>query len=272
MNPIQTILVHVDADPHCATRLRLARAWAGRLGASVAAIYAVTPAAMGLSLVFTAGVPDEKLLAYDEKRLADARKRVQEACLEPGVQIEWHEVIDVPERDFMRQALYADLLVLGQHEGAHRDAGTSAHFVHSVIIESGKPALVVPSAAQGEPDFGTVFVAWKETREAARALTASVPFLQRAKTVIVGVDAETIDAHRTLLRRFLLRHGVDAQFRSVSSSGPPVGDTLIAMAADVGASLMVMGCYGHSRGRERVLGGATRGVLRSMTVPLFMAH
>jgi nucleotide-binding universal stress UspA family protein len=272
MNPIQAILVHVDADPHCGTRLRMARTWAGQFGASVAALYAVTPAAMGLSLVFTAGVPDDKRLAYDEMRLADARKRVNAACSEPGVQIEWREARDVPERDFMRQALYADLLVLGQHDSAHRAGGTSADFVQSVIIESGKPALVVPSTVQSEPDFGTVFVAWKETREAARALTASVPFLQRAQTVIVGVDADTIEAHRTLLQRFLLRHGVDAQFRSVSSARPSIGDTLMAIAADVGAGLMVMGCYGHSRGREWILGGATRGVLRSMTVPLFMAH
>lgn len=270
MNPIQTILVHVDADPRCGTRVHLARAWGGRLGASVAALYAVTPAAMGLSLVFTAGVPDEKRLAYDEMRLADARKRVNAACSEPGGQIEWREALDI--HDFMRQALYADLLVLGQHDGAHRDAGTAADFVQSVIIESGKPALVVPGAAQGEPDFGTIFIAWKETREAAHALTASVPFLQRAKTVIVGVAADTAEAHRTLLQRFLLRHGVDAQMRSVSSDGPPVGNALIAMAADVGAGLVVMGCYGHSRGREWVLGGATRAVLQSMTVPLFMAH
>jgi nucleotide-binding universal stress UspA family protein len=272
MHPIQSILVHVDADPHCSARLRLARAWAGRLGASVAALYAVTPATMGLSLVFTAGVPDEKLLAYDETRLASARRLVKDICLEPGVQIEWRELRDAPEHDFRRQALYADLLVLGQRDGAHRDAGTSADFVQSIIIESGKPALVVPSTEQGEPDFGTVFVAWKETREAGRALTASVPILQRAKTVIVGVDADTADSHRALLQRFLQRHGVDAQFRSVPSEGPPVADTLLAMAADVGAGLMVMGCYGHSRGREWMFGGATRDVLQSMTLPLFMAH
>jgi nucleotide-binding universal stress UspA family protein len=187
------------------------------------------------------------------------------------VQIEWREVRGAPQRAFMRQALYADLLVLGQHDGAHRDSGTAKDFVPSTIIESGKPALVIPNTEQSAPTFDNVFVAWKETREAARALSAAVPLLQKANTVCVAVDADTVDAHRVLLKRLLQAHGVDAQFHSVSSPASQTGDALLSMATDVGASLMVMGCYGHSRGREWILGGATRSVLQSMTIPVLMA-
>ena len=79
-------------------------------------------------------------------------------------------------------------------------------------------------------------------------------------------------APRALLRRFLQSHDVEVQVRALSSAGSRLGDTLLSMAADVGANLMVMGCYGHSRGREWILGGATRSVLQSMTIPVLMAH
>ena len=270
MSPIQSIVVHVDAGPVCATRLRLARAWGGRLGASVAALYAVTPASLRKSLLFTAGVPDKALIAYDDTRMANARKRIDEACAEPGVQVQWREALD--ERDFTRQALYADLVVLGQYDDTSRDAGTSAGFVPSVIIESGKPALVVPNVARCGPEFGTVLVAWKETREAARALAAAMPFLQKADIVHVAVDDDTDDEHCRLLQQFLQRHGVEARLCAVPSASADAGSALLALAADLDAGLMVMGCYGHSRGREWILGGATRRVLRSMTCPVLMAH
>ena len=274
MNPIQSILVHLDAGQHGGARLHVARTWGGRLGASVAALYAVTPASLGMAMVFAAGVPSPELLAHDEARLAAARRLVDDACIEPGVQIEWREADDAPERAFVQQALYADLLVLGQHDGTRHDSGVAAGFVHAVIIESGKPALVIPSGVdQAEATFGNVFVAWKESREAARALTGALPLLQKADSVCVAVEAGAGDAHRPRLQQFLQRHGVDdVQFRSVSSPAPQAGDALLSMAADIGASLMVMGCYGHSRGREWILGGATRGVLQSMTLPVLMAH
>jgi nucleotide-binding universal stress UspA family protein len=270
MSPLQCILVHVDAGESCNTRLRLAREVGGQVGGSVAALYAVTPASMGKSLVFTAGLPDESLMAYDDARLARARKRVEDACIDPGAQVEWREASS--ERDFTRQALYCDLLVLGQQDEAHRDAGVSAGFVQGVILESGKPALVVPNMHRGDAAFSSVFVAWKETRESARALTASLPFLQRANSVHVAVDAGVGDEQRALLRRFLQRHGVDAQWSVVEHAAADIGDTLLEMAADADAGLMVMGCYGHSRGREWILGGATRTILRSMTRPVLLAH
>jgi nucleotide-binding universal stress UspA family protein len=274
MNPIQSILVHLDAGLHGSARLQVARTWGGRLGASVAALYAVTPASLGVSMVFTAGVPSQELLAYDEARLAAAHRSVREACIEPGVQIEWREATDTPERAFVQQALYADLLVLGQHDGTRHDSGVSASFVHAAIIESGKPALVIPSGVDRPGStFDSVLLAWKESREAARALTGALPLLQKADTVCVALDADAGHAHRPLLQRFLQRHGVDdVQFRSVAGAAPQAGDTLLSMAADVGASLLVMGCYGHSRGREWILGGATRSVLLSMNLPVLMAH
>jgi nucleotide-binding universal stress UspA family protein len=272
MSQIQSILVHLDAGPHGGTRLQIARALGNQLGASVTALYAVTPAYVEMSAVFTAGVPSDALLALDEARVATARKLVSSACAEPGVQIEWREAREAPEFSFVREALYADLLVLGQHDRDHPETGVLPDFAQSVVIASGKPALVIPYIGVHKPTFDTVLVAWKETREAARALTAALPILCTARTVHVALDADTPDARKTLLQRFLQRHGVEARLHTLASSGPEIGDLMLSMAADLSAELMVMGCYGHSRGRELVLGGASRTVVRSMTLPVLMAH
>jgi nucleotide-binding universal stress UspA family protein len=270
MNPIQSILVHMDAGPHCASRLQVARALGGQLGASVTALYAVTPVYVEMAIEMAAGGTSDVLQAIDEERLAAARKVVAAACAGPGVQVEWSEAREAPEYSFIQRAFYADLLVLGQHDRDHRNAGVLPDFVQSVVITSGKPALVVPYIGARTPTFGTVFVAWKETREAARAVSAALPILQAASTVHVGIDAATPD--KAPLQHFLQRHGIQARFHTLATDPPLAGEIMLSRAADLSAELMVMGCYGHSRARELVLGGASRTVLGSMTMPVLMAH
>ena len=122
------------------------------------------------------------------------------------------------------------------------------------------------------PSFGSVFVAWKESREAARALAAALPILCKAHTVQVALD-KAGGAYTDLLPQYLQRHGVQAQYQTMAAdAGSHAGELMLSMAADCNADLMVMGCYGHSRGRELVLGGASRTVLQSMTLPVLMAH
>lgn len=273
MNPIQSILIHADAGPHCGPRLQIGRALANQLGASVTALYAVIPAYVEMSAFFTAGLPSDALVAFDETRLAAARKLVSSVSAQPGVQIEWHEASEAPEYSFIRQALYADLLVLGQHDPDRPDTGVRPDFAQTVVIASGKPALVLPYIGVRKPNFDTVLVAWKETREAARALAAALPILRTATTVHVAIEENAHDSQRDLLQQFLQRHGVKApQVQTLVGAGLQVGEMMLSLAADLSADLMVMGCYGHSRGRELVLGGASRTVLQSMTLPVLLAH
>jgi nucleotide-binding universal stress UspA family protein len=272
MKPIQSILVHLDAGPHGASRLQVARRLGGQFGAAVTALYAVTPLHIELSVELAAAGTSNALLALDQERLADARKLLADAGAEPGAPIEWGEARDAPEASFIRQALYADLLVLGQHDREHRDTGVLPDFVQSVVIASGKPALVVPYIGARASNFDTVLIAWKEAREAARAVTAALPILGAARAVHVGLDAGMPDGHQALLQRFLHRHGVQAQFHTLADDTAQAGNTMLSMAADLGADLMVMGCFGHTRARELVLGGASRTVLGSMTLPVLLAH
>ena len=270
MNPIQSILVHMDAGPQCAPRLHLARCLAAHFGAGVAALYAVTPVAVEMALDL--GTAHKSLFEFDDARRAAARELVTSVCAQPGIEIEWREASEAPEYSAIREALYADLLVLGQHDHAQRDTGVLPDFVPSVLIASGKPALVVPYIGARAAMFQTVMVAWKETREAARALAAALPILRAAAAVHVALAGDTESEHQTQLQRYLQRHGVQARCHTLASTASLAGESILSMVADLGADLLVMGCYGHSRARELVLGGASRTVLDSMTVPVLMAH
>jgi nucleotide-binding universal stress UspA family protein len=169
-------------------------------------------------------------------------------------------------------ALCADLLLLGQYDRANRYTGVLPDFAPWVVTGSGKPAIVVPYIGARAASFGNVLVAWKSTRESAHALGAAMPLLQRAQRVGVAVDLETTAAQKDLLQSYLRHHGVQVTYHVLPSGTTTAGEAILSTAADVGADLIVMGCYGHSRAREFVLGGATRTVLGSMTVPVLMAH
>jgi nucleotide-binding universal stress UspA family protein len=274
MGPIQSILVHVDAGAHCVPRLQLTRTLAAQHGSSVTALYAVRPVYVPLALeIASVGVASETLLAADEARFDAARKTVAEVCAQPGSKVDWQGAREGSEHGFIHAALYADLLVLGQGGRGPHDADVWPDFVPSVVMGSGKPALIVPRVTSGIAHFDTVMVAWKESRESARAVTAALPLLRAASAVHVVMEDATQQGQTGPLQRFFERHGVRA-VRCESLSSPPAtaGDVMLSRAADLGADLMVMGCYGHSRTREVVLGGATRTVLQTMTLPVLMAH
>jgi nucleotide-binding universal stress UspA family protein len=200
----------------------------------------------------------------------------------PGAPAGWSETVDLQaEWGFLQQALYADLLVLGQHDPGQAGTGAgavSAGFVERVLAGSGRPAVVVPYVGCRGTPGETVAIAWKPTRESARAVTLAMPFLRRASSVHVlcwdGLDQEesAVEGLRLDLDGYLRRHGVGATWHHEAPEPERLGEVLLSRLADLGADLLVMGCYGHSRAREWVLGGVSRTILRSMTVPVFMAH
>jgi nucleotide-binding universal stress UspA family protein len=188
----------------------------------------------------------------------------------------WAEVQDYPiVPAFSRQALYADMLVLGQHDPSAPSPGVPVDFPESVIAASGKPAIVLPYAGLPPSVGETVVIAWKTTREAARAVGAAVPMLQRARVVHVlswTDEQEPVGGARLDLDGYLKLRGIEPIWHRESREPESIGELLLTRAFDLEADLLVMGCYGHTRAREWVLGGASRTVLRSMTLPVLMAH
>jgi nucleotide-binding universal stress UspA family protein len=272
MDPIRSILVHVDAGPQVRARLAVAAALGRARGADVTALYAVTPVFVEMAFDLAMGAPPTGLLDVDQSRLSDARALVAAVAAESGVPIAWREAREGPEHATIAQAWCADLLVLGQHDRTQRNTGVAADFAPWVITGSGKPAIVVPYIGARAAPFGNVLVAWKPSRESARALGAAMPFLQAAQRVTVAIDADAVASHKEPLLEFLGKHGVRATTDTLQSSPSTAGEAILSRAADAGADLIVMGCYGHSRAREFVLGGASRTLLDSMTVPVLMSH
>ena len=275
--PLRQLLVHLDGGARNVPRLQAARELARVHDCAVTALYAVTPsyvetAADDLSPASVLGI-----LGVNEAPKERARKAFEVEMRSPGPAVAWSEATDFPAAaGFAQQALYADLVVLGQREPGQSRRELPADFNESVIIASGKPALVVPHIGWPGAIGDTIVIAWKETREAARAVTAALPLLRRARQVhVLGWAAEApaaVHGIRLDLHGFLRAHGVSAVLHDGGTEPAAVGDMLLSRAFDLEADLLVMGCYGHSRGRELVLGGATRTILGSMTLPVLMAH
>ncbi|SFQ60542.1 Nucleotide-binding universal stress protein, UspA family [Variovorax sp. OK605] len=189
---------------------------------------------------------------------------------------DWREMRGEPviER-FVQRALTCDLMVLGQRDT--RDASgfdVPVDFIEAVVLASGKPALVVPLSGSASPKPEKVLVAWRATRESAHALSAALPLLQSAEEVHLVAAAGPDDPVPPMLalRIFLRMHGIERMHEHRTLQERNAGEALLRLATRVGAGLLVMGAYGHSRARELVLGGATRTVLADATVPVWMAH
>ncbi|MCG2594399.1 universal stress protein [Ramlibacter sp. XY19] len=275
----QQILVHLDPGVAAPARLAFARKLAEQQGAALAALYATTPVFVGLPYA-PEMVPSmaEALAAIEDERRERTHKMFDETLRTPGAPVAWSEAIEFPiEAVVAQQALFADLLVLGQrHPGDPLAASVPPDFAEAVIIASGRPAIVVPYVG-GTGRLGeTVAIAWKETREAARAVAAALPLLQRAKKVHVlcwsEEPAAAVEGAGLDLRGYLHRHGVEVDWQHGGPAPASFGEALLSRTFDLGADLLVMGCYGHSRAREWVLGGASRSVLDAMTLPVLMAH
>lgn len=181
-------------------------------------------------------------------------------------------MIDRSAVQLERLARYYDLTIIEQ-PGADREKGGPI-FVEALLFGSGRPLLVVPYIQRAPMKLDHVIVAWDESATAAKAVTAAMPLLMRAATVeVVGVStgAEGERERGERLAKVLAGHGIKTKSRLLTDVGS-VSDSILSHAADNGADLLVMGGYGHSRMRELILGGATRGILQSMTVPVLMMH
>lgn len=274
---LSQLLVHLDASPGSARRLETARDIAQSQGAAVTALYAVNPALMVVPYAPEAGASVAATLReIDDERRAAARGMLERSTATPGVHAVWAEVQDYPiVPAFARQALYADLLVLGQYDASRPSPGVPFDFVETVIAASGKPAIVLPYEGVPRAVGETIVIAWKATREAARAVGAAVPLLQRARRVHVlswAREDDGISGRRLDLDGYLKLRGIEPVWHREDREPEFLGELLLTRSFDLGADLLVMGCYGHSRAREWVLGGTSRTVLQSMTLPVLMAH
>jgi nucleotide-binding universal stress UspA family protein len=265
----------------------------GRGAQDFAADYAVSVAAAfgahitGVAFLYDPIIPDGtvggatveliELQREENSKVAQgAVERFEATARSAGVAAE-PRILDVTMEGaatvFGRLARSFDLVVAGQ---AQREHGASEDImIEAALFESGRPLLIVPYIQKTPFEPGRILVCWDGGRMAARAIADALPFLERAQVVDIVIVAEA-RKHDELsgadMSAHLARHGIRAEVKRVVQAELAVEDAILSYAADSGADLMVMGGYGHSRLREFILGGVTRSILQSMTIPVLMSH
>jgi len=175
------------------------------------------------------------------------------------------------------QARYSDLVVVGQTNRDEPSPSVLPDFPEYIVMNSGRPALIIPYAGDFHSVAKRPLISWDASREATRAVTDAIPLLKKADLVQVAIfnTKSTPDAHGEQpgadIALYLARHGIKVEV-SVHKTSTDIGNALLSLAHDLDSDMIVMGGYGHSRFREMIMGGVTRTILESMTVPIFMSH
>jgi nucleotide-binding universal stress UspA family protein len=288
MSDFKQVLVHVSDSPLAPSVARFAATLTAEHGGALTALHAVDPMPTGAYLTPEASTIAARLSQEAaQARRETARALIAEVAAETP--IEFASADGDPLEAALRQARACDLLVLGQRSPEVPD-GLSPGFVGRLLMGAGCPLLFKPYAGEHERCGRRVLVAWSDRRESARALRDALPILRRAEGVELVHFAKTNEAPSEPMEAvlsYLRHHGIEATCTVRHSREPSIvermllsdwtpdtsiAEALLSHAADYGADLLVTGGYGHSRAWELALGGVTRTLLRTMTVPVLMSH
>jgi len=259
----KTVLVHAEAGPAGDRRLGVAAQMAAWFDATLVGVGAqperisVTPGVGG----------DVSLAMYEatqQRRSADlaaARERFEQAA--GHLRTDWFASDEHPDRAVISQARGADLIVADRSHATAR--------LDDLVLESGLPVLVPP---RGDALLAgaRIIIGWKDTRETRRAVTDALPFLMRAQHVHVVALADVGGVHPNDVARRLARHGISASAEVVARGKGSIARALEGVAAHYSADLLVLGGYGYSRLRERIIGGVTEEMISDSSKFILFSH
>ncbi len=277
---IKDILVYIDDSGQVDARLDVAVGLAQTHDAHLAAIYA-TPGPFTALYGDGGYVPAdviESQAAGARERAAAAKTRFEERTGRIGMEADWREAEGDAADVVSLNAKYADLTVVGQSNPDDPQNYPNPGLPAEVALGAGRPVLVVPYVGVTHEVGTNVLVAWNGSREATRAVNDALPILERAaKVTVLAVNPRSGGANHgdipsADIALHLARHGVPAEASQTVSHDIEIGDIILSRISDLGADLVVMGAYGHSRLRELMMGGVTRDILRHMTIPVLMSH
>lgn len=301
MAAIRDVLVHVNDEVTSRHAIELAAALAGELGARLTALLVAAPVSAGTGFSAETASLAQQIEDAQRKSLRHIGDRLVDAMRQrTDVPIDLRFTDGDPAEVLQAHSRTSDLVVTSQRDpagGGGLASGQSAR----LLLAAACPVLIVPHIGWAPEPTGTAaprlleraLVAWSDTRESARALRDAMPLLARASHVELVSFAEggqrDVQARRVSLQEvagYLARHGVQAVSNVLSQGQVSMGErmrrgwvpdaaaaeALLSHAADLDADFIVMGGYGHSRLRELVLGGVTRTMLDTMTVPVLLSH
>lgn len=275
-SPIKDVLTIVDLAG-VGPSARVTADLAAKVGAHVTAL---APVVEPVSAAYLATpIPAEILMeASDtaETRAKTAAAAVDQFLRTSGVssEPELFSVVDGAANSLIARARLADLAIVGQLEPSTEEPMREA-LIEALLFETTVPMLLVPYIDTVTFSARHVAIAWDGSKTAARAVRALVGLLDLVEkiTVVVGDKGRNLDEDPGAdVALHLARHGKPVTVSRIPSPGGDVAAAILNFVSDNGIDMVVMGGYGHSRFREFILGGATRGMLDSMTVPVLMAH
>ena len=270
-------------DAKLAVALGLARRYDAHL-TGLCPLELLLPADMSFAL---GGYPDLWALPEFAKKI-ESQARTKAALIEAkfrellrreGIKGDWLFETGSLIQAVVQRAHVADLVVIGQADPDNPPPAAARTLVEDLLMTAGRPLLLIPYAGRFDAIGTAVLVGWTPTRESARAVHDALPlFVPSAKVTVLTVESSGPDAETEVLptadiAEHLARHGLDVSAaRTVVTDGLSPADALLDYASDIGADLLVVGGYGHSRTREMIMGGVTRDLLRHMTLPVLMSH
>ena len=279
----RSLLVHLDldrrGDARIAYALRLAREFGCHLvGAAPTGMVPLT-AEVSVETATSLAEYAEAAWAALRQHAETAGNRFGAACQKAGL----HSYETISEHADKAQSLVrlshcSDIVVLSQADPEEPAFSQARDLVADIVLHNARPTLVLPFAGQFDTIASRALVAWDDSREAARAVADALPLLRLADRVQVVTWSDSTDVEdlawrkrQNALQHWLEWQGVSAETH-IQRTEIGLTDAMLSHAADFGADLIVMGAYGHARWTERMLGGATRGMLASMTTPVLMSH
>jgi len=270
------MMVVLDATPSNAVRAEAAIALARKFGAH---LIGLAPIPVDELQFLEATAPEDRLrasaaLATQARELAQHFRNRCETAKLPS----FESLADTsPALDSVAMhAQCTDLLILSQPDPSLPNHGEQVADLERALLRCARPVLVLPYTHTESVHTSRVLLAWDGSRESVRAMTDALPLLRRAEIVRLMHWRDEPDGNQALeqldsIRQWLALQGVDAEAHDEMTT-IPIGEALLNEASDMSANLIVMGAYGHSRWTERLLGGVSKTLLQSMTVPVLMSH
>lgn len=275
-----TLLVPVEADPEIDGRLSLAIDLANQFDAKLIGVGAELWRIWVAGGEFDGGYAAAEMYTAEaaliEADLQRAKAKFEAASAAVRQGSDWRSAIQFPILQVAAEARAADLVVTSpSHRPGRSDYNVATPA--ALALQTGRPVLVAPADATSLA-LGRVLVAWRDTREARRAVADALPILKRAKAVLVAeicghVEASAAEARLADVAQYLLRHGVHAETRvGHEERDVSAAQQLFELADQHAADLIVAGAYGHSRLGEWVFGGFTRALLAQTGRAVLLSH
>jgi len=275
----KTIVVHLDTSQRAHPRLELALRLAKQFDAHLTGVFAVfSPDPRSLYVMAGTAAYYGAREQLRAERGAALERLFHAELSRAGVAGEWIAADAPASLAVPHHGRCADLIIASQDDPDDPESYVGDFFPENLIMSAGRPVLLVPYASSVTSPGAHVMVGWDGSREATRAVHDALPFMRAAKTTTIVTINGARDEPRPRIpgadvATLIARHGVNVEVKDIEvASDASIGDALLSQASAIGADLLVMGAYGHARWQELVMGGATRTILKSMTVPVLMSH